>query len=412
MKLLFISYNGSTDPLFHTQGLRYLRGLRARGLQVHVLSYERRLGSRDAARQAVEQLRQELARDGVVWHRLRYHKWPPVLSTMFDVASGIACAWRIVMRHRITLLHARGTIPAAVAAPVARWTGRPWLLDLRGVVSEEYVDGGLWARGSWLHQSVGMIERGLIRRADALVVLTERAAEILTQDRSWRLPAGITPQVIPCCADLEPRPQERGALPGDLAHRLTGRFVLAYVGSLGTWYLLEEMVAFYRGLLARKPEAHLLVLTQQEHRALAQQALERLPRAAEQTTVVSVPPDMVGGYLACAHAGMAFIKPTFSKQFSSPTKIGEYLANGVPVVVNEGVGDLDRLVSRSRVGVVLRGLHEAGIAQGVTELLELVQDPALADRCRQAARDHLSADWGRDRYWAIYQRLAGERERG
>ena len=50
--------------------------------------------------------------------------------------------------------------------------------------------------------------------------------------------------------------------------------------------------------------------------------------------------------LAAADLGIFLIKPVFSKTASSPTKMGEMLAVGLPIVANAGVGDVEQMVER------------------------------------------------------------------
>lgn len=407
MQLLFLSYNGTTDPLLHTQGLAYLAGLRERGVTVHLLTFERCVTGRAAEQRRRTEVRRRLLALGIQWHPLRYHKYPLLLSTVCDLACGIAAAWRLVARYRIGLLHARGTIPAAIAWPVARLTGRRWLLDVRGLVSEEYVDGGIWTRGSVAHRLIGAVERRLIRGADAIVVLTQAAGRILGDRARWGIPPRITIQVIPCCASTERFAAPQGRVRPDVAAALAGRCVLAYVGSVGTWYLLEEMVAFFRALKARRADAHLLIVSPREHHERIRQATSASPGLAGAVTVAAAEPEEVPAYLACARAGLAFIRPVFSKQFSSPTKIGEYLASGLPVVANRGVGDLDELLGPDRVGVVARDLTPEAYTEAAEALLTLLNDPGLAERCRDVARREFSLALGQAKYWESYQAALG-----
>jgi len=406
VRLLFVSYNGTSDPLLHTQGVVYLERLPQRGVGVHLLTYERPHGVPQGERAARVHVRTEFARRGIIWHDVRYHKWPPILSTCWDIMRGWLAVWNVIRRYHIDVVHARGAIPAAIVAPVAWVTGTRWLFDLRGLVAEEYVDGGLWPRGGIVHRVVRGVERWLLHQARAVVVLTERAAEILRQNPVWRLREGVVPCVIPCCVDVD-RFAQATASPEE-ARRLeasTGRPVLVYVGSLGTWYLFEEMVEFFQHVVAKHPEAQFLVVAPAIYHAQAYQAIRRFPGLSSQVGVRATSPEGVPHYLAAAHVGLSFIKPTFSKQFSSPTKIGEYLASGIPVVVNRGVGDLDRFVRQHQVGVVLPSFEPSSYQHGVTELFDLLADPSLPERCRQTAREHLSITVGRQRYWDVYQRL-------
>jgi glycosyltransferase involved in cell wall biosynthesis len=53
------------------------------------------------------------------------------------------------------------------------------------------------------------------------------------------------------------------------------------------------------------------------------------------------------------NASVFFIRPSYSKQASSPTKQGELMAMNVPVFCNTGVGDTDVLIERYNSGILI-----------------------------------------------------------
>ena len=67
----------------------------------------------------------------------------------------------------------------------------------------------------------------------------------------------------------------------------------------------------------------------------------------------------VPSYLAASDAGLAFIKPCFSKIASSPTKYAEYLASGLPLIINSGIGDSDALINNEGAGSLITEFSEA-----------------------------------------------------
>jgi hypothetical protein len=93
---------------------------------------------------------------------------------------------------------------------------------------------------------------------------------------------------------------------------------------------------------------------------------------------------------------------------SSPTKIGEYLAAGLPVICIAGVGDVDPLLRTYRVGVLLEAWGWPELARGVKELADLIVDKGVAQRAREAARQKLSlSEIGIPAYDAIYRGVSG-----
>jgi hypothetical protein len=134
---LFISYNGLDDPLTHSQVVAYLRELAVSGIGIHLLTFEGKLT--DEQRQ---QFQERLASSGITWHTLRYHKRPSLLATLYDIVLGTLKAWRICRKHNVQFIHARNHVPAAMALLLQRIGGYRWLFDMRGLMAEEYVDGG------------------------------------------------------------------------------------------------------------------------------------------------------------------------------------------------------------------------------------------------------------------------------
>ena len=177
--ILYISYDGLTDPLGRSQILPYLRGLASRGHAIHVLACEKPENfGRDRA--AVAALCREA---GISWHPLRYHKRPPVLSTVYDLAQLRRAAVRLHRKHRFGLTHCRSYIPAAVGLHLKRAHGVPLLFDMRGFWPEEKTEGKSWDLGKPMFRLVyryfKRLERKLLEHSDAIVSLTEAGKQEL-----------------------------------------------------------------------------------------------------------------------------------------------------------------------------------------------------------------------------------------
>jgi glycosyltransferase involved in cell wall biosynthesis len=184
-----------------------------------------------------------------------------------------------------------------------------------------------------------------------------------------------------------------------------GRTVALYVGSTTGFYLFDELVDFVLALRRARPDLYLLVLTQRDVDRVAALLVGRGLGGGD-FSVRSVAPAEVAAHAAAADVGLSFVKATFSKQASSPTKIAEYLAAGRPVVVTAGVGDLDAQVRDNAVGVLVDRLDEAGYRRAVDELGPLLAGPGLADRCRAVAETLFDLETvGAARYVRLYDRL-------
>ena len=402
--VLFISYNGMLDPLGQSQVIPYLRELSAEGVRFTLLSFERAAAYEPEGAAAAERLRLELADDDIEWHRLRYHQRPSLPATAYDVLAGVRYARRLVRRNRVELVHARAHIPATIALQLKKSFGLKMIFDVRGLMAEEYADAGHWREGSLPYRLTKRAERRCFAAADGVVTLTEAIWPII---REWDGLRGraVAHEVIPCCADLArfrfgatARAERRAEL------GLRDEFVLVYSGSIGGWYLTEEMADYFAALLKLRPEAHFLWLTPRDHDRIHALMRERGVAPASYTVRASAPRD-VASYLSAADAGIAFIKPCFSKLASSPTKTAEYLACGLPVVTGAGVGDSDLLITGERVGALVEGFNEAEYGRAASEVFAMLADPEAVRRHTRGVAERLFdvRGVGLERYARLYE---------
>lgn len=394
LSTLYLCYFGLREPLVQTQVLPYLRQLAAAGTGVRLLTFEPELKSR-WTREQLDEERERLAAEGIRWHCLAYHKRPSVPATAFDILAGAMFAARLARRERIQVLHARSHVPMAMALLARKLVHCRMVFDVRGLLAEEYEDAGVWRAGSLPFCAIKRLERAGLQRADRVVVLTRRMREWLSEQG---LAGEEKVEVIPCCVDFSRYEAARD-------EEKSERFEVVYAGSVVGLYLLEEMARFFLAVRALRPAAFFRVLTTSP----AGETAERLRRAGlseEDFAVGQARADEVPRLLRHARLGVSFRKATFSQIAASPTKIPEYLAAGLPVVSNRGIGDTDELVERARVGVLVRDFDEETLARAAEEALRLADDPTVAARCVETAREFFDLESvGGRRYLNVYRRL-------
>ena len=394
--VVYLSHNGALEPLGQSQVLPYLRGLAARGVEIGLVTFEKARDLADAERMAGT--RRSLEAAGIAWHPLRYRS--SLAGKVLNLLEGAWAARRMAGRRDAALFHARSHMAGAMALLARAAHGGRLLFDLRGELAEEYADAGHWRRGGALYRATAALERLLLRRSDGLVVLSERLARRVRKGPACEM------EVIPCCVDRTLFTAGGSALPEAIQH-LAGAPFLVYSGSVGTWYLLEPMVRFFERARLKIPSLHLLMLSPdaREHDRIRRVAREAgVPDSA--LTVHAETYERVPAYLRAARAGLAFIKPVRSKEGSSPTKVAEYLACGLPVIVNAGVGDLESFVEARGVGAVLRSFDDGEMDRGVAVVEAAQGDAALRARCERAAADLFDLEAvGVARYRSLYRRL-------
>lgn len=397
--ILYVSYDGMLEPLGQSQVLSYLERLSAT-CDVSLISFEKKTDWATPRRR--EAAAERIGAAGISWTPLRYHKRPSGIATAFDIAMGTIVTIYILLRHRIRLVHARSYVAALIALAAKRLTGARFLFDMRGFWADERVDMGQWRADSRIYRLAKRLERSYLRNADQVVTLTRAsAAEVRRFDYLSDFCPPIA--VIPTCADLD-------RFSGPAARK--GPLTIGFVGSATSWSRIDELLAFYARLKGSRPEARLLIVNRDDH-AFIRSRIAAAGVAMEDVELVAAEHRDVPALLSSMTVGTALKRPSYSQLACAPTKLAEYLGSGVPVLVNRGIGDVAEIVETERVGIVVDDFSHDALGRAAEATLNLLDDPALAARCRDAACRHFSLEDGVAAYAAIYERLTeGVRNRG
>lgn len=403
MKVLYVTYDGLTDPLGQSQILPYLTGLSRLGHRITILSCEKR-AALDRQGQHIRKLTEQATLD---WHPLIYHKWPPILSTVYDVARLKRNAFALNRRRRFDLVHCRSYVAAVAALKLKQHREVPLLFDMRGFWADERLDSGSWDLRNPLYRTVyhyfKRLESNLLESSDHIISLTETARETLLH-RPELAGRADSISVIPTSVDFSHFVP--AAILRDSARAQLGidsdAPVLGYLGSLGGNYMLAEMMDFFRAYERRKPGARFLFVTMEDAPSIVGEAR----RAGVNPGSVIVRPagrDDVPRLAAAADLGIAFKKASFSAEACAPTKLGEMLAMGIPMVANSGVGDVERVIEGTGGGAIVREFDGRSYAAVLNRIEAIAYSP---DAIRARARKLFDLGKAVETYSKLYSGLA------
>ena len=252
----------------------------------------------------------------------------------------------------------------------ARRHGIPLVLEVNAPLVRET---GEWRRLE-LAPVAGAVQEQVLRGADSVIVPSRELAAWLSHEVGRTRHARVLPNGFD-----EELFRSPGPLPA-VAGRLRKRFVVAFVGSLKPWHGVEVLLAAFELLLARRPDAHLLVVGDGPLRGRVEELGGRL--GAESVTIAgAVDHSRVPAWLACADVGVAPY-PLLDSFYFSPLKVVEYQAAGLPVVASR-CGQLRELVDDGRSGLLV----PPGEAAALVEALDrLAAEPELGRRMGRRGR--------------------------
>src|SRR5438270_11891879 len=110
LKVLYLSYDGMTDPLGRSQVLPYLVGLSRLRHRIELVSFEKPERLENGAISVDE----TCSHAGIGWQPLRYHKNPPIISCVIDLSAMMRRAARLQCRQGFDLVHCRSYMPAII----------------------------------------------------------------------------------------------------------------------------------------------------------------------------------------------------------------------------------------------------------------------------------------------------------
>jgi len=386
MRTIYVTHNEIGSPLVRSQVLPYLRRLAETGVSIELVTFERG---------AIALPTDELG--PVEWHGLRATQGRSLIAKAADVLRGLALVVRLVHRRNAGLLHARSYLPAAICAVAGALTRRPFIFDMRGFLGDEFVDAGLWSERDARYRAVRFAERVLLKRAAEVVVLTHVAEHrLMTEARYRGLVHAKSITVVLCAVDLgrfRPAPVRRD------------QPTLVYSGSVGTWYDLDAMLQLFAATQALVPGLRLLVLNRSDHQ-LVRSALKRHSINEPQVELRAIDFADVPTMVASAHVGLCLLRRVGSKSGSSPIKVAEYLACGLPVIVDAGQGDIPDLLLRYRAGHVMTSYDDEGIARAAAATAWLLTDAEARVNARRLAEIEFDVDTATARYAKIYEHVS------
>ena len=406
-KVLFISYNGMTDPLGQSQVLPYLGHLSKYGYDITILSVEKK----DKLEKEGKTVQDFISQNGLKWEKLIFHDSLPVVSKVYDRYVLFKAAKRLQRKEKFDLIHCRSHIAAEIGMVFKKKYHVPYIFDMRAFWPDEKKESGHWPQTNPVYKRVynyyKKLEKKLLSDADAVVVLTHAAKkEISSWDIGPMISAKVT--VIPCCADIDLFSFSN--VDPTLKQQLTDKFnlksnapVVCYLGSIGDVYGVNEMLLFFNELKKHSKEAKFLFFSK-EPESLVMDRLSQFDNIQPSDIAVTfVARKDLPTYLSLCDFSLFFYKPTYSRIACSPTKFAELISFGLPIVCNE-VGDLNSNYLNGMPITVIKGLQPELIKAAVTSISSL-QRPDKEMALNSFAKKEFDLKVGVERYKKIYSTL-------
>lgn len=404
--ILYVTQDGLLEPLIHSQVVRVVEALAARGWSYRILSLEKERDLADASK--VRALHQRLDRVGVEWEPHPFDWSQSSRAAIANLGTLVRRTVSLARSGAIRGVHARAYVPGVAALAAWNATGLPWVFDARSFWIDERLEEGRWFTTPLRLGVARGLEHQLFSTASGVVSLTELQVREVEERFKPLGPRAVT--CVTTIADYDDFVRRPVAalqrVPPELVERLATRNVLAVIGSINRSYLVDETLSLASKVLARSPDAHLLVLSAQ--RDEYERRLAALGVPANRVTITRAEHDAMPEWLSLVNWCLLLLNPASpAKRASMPTKLGELFAAKVQPVQFGCNAEVSAWVRRSGSGLVLDAVTPAALDEAAAVMASARRDEPLLERARETTRSHFGLDGGLERYDQLLKTVFG-----
>lgn len=399
--LLYLSLTGMSEPLGRSQVLEYLFEI-GKSYDVSILSCEKTYFYK-----LEPGLDEEIKNHGIQWKHIYYSNRYGLLSASLQFVRFVLAAVVFTLLKKPDIVHARSLIPAGVALVVKIIFRKKVLFDIRGFFVDEKVDSARLKKGSLLYHALKSIERTIYRGSDRIITLTFCGKDIVCQEY------GVAPDlitVIPTCVNTKlftpAVADERAALRRQLS--LPDKKIIVHHGQVKGWYDFESEVILFKAMYKQDKNAFFLLLNKDQQMYI-ETILHRFEIPQKAYSIRSVDFSGISLYLNACDLSIFFIKPTYSKKASHPTKFAENTACRLYSLSNRGIGDMDFYAKTYKTAFLI-DLTKLSFTLDETaaQVLEIINNPAqraINDAYDRLLRECFSNEIAVERYLSVYNIL-------
>ena len=396
--IVYLSYDGISDPLGQSQILPYIFGIsQVNEYKLTIISFEKPHN----LNKLKFNISKNLIASNIDWIHLKYTKTPPIISTLIDLYKLNTALIKIIKNNSIDLIHTRSYITSIIALRFKKTNKIPFIFDMRGFYADERIDGKIWNKNHFIFKYVykyfKIKERQFLQSSNHTISLTKSGKKEI---QSWELPNLSPITIIPCCTDETLFKKENIK---DIKSELNIKesdFIISYIGSIGTWYMLDEMLDFFKVIHLKKPNSMFLFITKDNPNLIFDKCLEKqIPKSS--IVIKASSREMMPSYIGLSDFSIFFILPLYSKKASSPTKMGEIMNLGIPIICNSGVGDVDEVMERCMPELLVKNFN----TQEYERIVDLLLNDFNSEKIIQTSHNYYSLNKGLKKYLDIYKQI-------
>jgi hypothetical protein len=378
------------DPLFNGLMYQYILGhQKASGQQYryHIVTEEQAAYALSAEEQT--KIQAELQKQDLFWHPMPYRGGKFILfKKLWNFISLFFKIWGIKRKEKAKVIVGFLAIAGGYAYIISRILRLKLMVFCFEPHSLYMKEFGIWSEKSLKYKILSKVEYLQATRADYVTGPTIHTIDLLKKWNSkaalFRVPISVDTEKFTFSEEDRQRIRTQYNIPED-------RYVMLYLGKFnGIYYNEKEVAEFCKQLIDFDSRIFIFTISPTPSEDVEKAYLEAGLANSDFLVLNKIPYEEIEGYISACDMGMVAIPPLDSQKYRTPVKIGNYLACGIPFLLNRGIADDDIMAEEEQVGVVFEDLNAPDFSIPFSTLKKFMQEDktSLQTRCRAAAIKH------------------------
>ena len=303
---------------------------------------------------SIERSNKNVSFDWNIDHVLHFPFYSPYrslfLDKLYDLTELPKQLAKLCHERNIEKIICRGAPAGSIGYLLWRKIGLPYYVESFEPHAEYMREGNVWKFWDLRYLMQKFFENRQKKTASALFTVSNNYKKYLVENEK------VIPSVktVPCSVDIEQFKFSKHARTSIRSkYGLNDSIIVGvYVGKFGDIYYENETLRLFNRLLEYVEHFFLFILTPQSPEFL-EKKLSQFGLSSEKCWYGTVPHNQVADYLSASDMAFCPVKSTPSRKYCSPIKNGEYWANGLPIIISEGIGDDSDIIRKHGEGMIV-----------------------------------------------------------
>lgn len=386
--VLYLSFDGILEPLGYSQILSYLKSL-SKDNKITIISIEKNQDLQNVIH--LKKIQNILLDFKIDWKYFIYKK--NIFGKFFLVINIILNTYFIILQKKIKIVHSRSYVMGLIAYLLNFINSFSHIFDIRGFWIEERIEWGLWKKKSLKYFFFKFFENKIYNKSKIIVVLTKDAKKILLNKKLKNLNSANI-YVIPTCVELNNNIKK---------YNTQDPIKFTHLGALGSRYDFHMYLNIMSRILKRR-NIFLSIINKGEHKKI-NYLLKDYNINSKNYEIKYVSPYLINDEILNSNFGIFFPKKGFYLNAYFPTKLGEFLSNGVPIITCSINNHVNSIIKENKIGIIIDDLDDLNFEKFYFEITKILNDTHISDRCINTAKKYFDIENANKIYSKIYSSL-------